>query len=99
MDNYKFITLLGDLGGILDILLAFGTMITIGLVKRAFDGQLLGEAYQVQGYLEDKSEFYESEKAKKDFRTSQKGITARSDDENIIQITTEEASNDDENEE
>lgn len=101
MDNYKFITLLGDLGGILDLFMAFGTLITIGLVKRAFDSSLLGEAYQVQGYLEDKSEFYESQKAKKDFKNlhNKSMTTKQSGDENPIQITSEEDSNEEEKEE
>lgn len=67
------ITLLGDLGGILDLFMVFGTFITLNTVKGAFARSLLGEAYQVQGYLEDQSEFYKSEKAGKCLQSLSKG--------------------------
>ena len=60
MEPYKILTLLGDLGGLLDIIMAFGVVITISYVKRAFSRSLLGDAYQVQSYAENKSEFYPS---------------------------------------
>ena len=49
-DQYKVLSLLGDLGGLLDILMAIGVLITIGYVKRQFSRSLLGDAYQVQSY-------------------------------------------------
>ena len=46
-EPYKILSLLGDMGGLLDILFAFGVLITAGYVKRAFSRSLLGDAYQV----------------------------------------------------
>ena len=50
LDQYKVLSLLGDLGGLLDIIMAIGVLITIGYVKRQFSRSLLGDAYQVQSY-------------------------------------------------
>ena len=50
LDQYKVLSLLGDLGGLLDIVMAIGVLITIGYVKRQFSRSLLGDAYQVQSY-------------------------------------------------
>ena len=36
LEIYKFLTLLGDLGGILDIIMALGSLITISFVYEAF---------------------------------------------------------------
>ena len=63
-DPYKVLNLLGDMGGLLDIIFAFGVLITIGYVKRAFARSLLGDAYQVQRYSENISEFYPSKSAR-----------------------------------
>ena len=64
MDPYKILDLLGDMGGLLDIINAFGILITLKIVRNAFNRSLLSDAYQVQGYIEDNSEFYESHKAR-----------------------------------
>ena len=69
LDPYKILDLLGDMGGLLDIVLAFGVLVTLKVVKRAFDRSLLSDAYQVQGYTEDTSEFYESQNARKCFKS------------------------------
>ena len=45
LEPYKILDLLGDMGGLLDIIFAFGVLITIGYVKRAFARSLLGDAY------------------------------------------------------
>ena len=47
LDPYKIIDLLGDMGGLLDIINAFGILVTMTIVKRAFQRTLLGDAYQV----------------------------------------------------
>ena len=39
--------LLADMGGLFDIIVLFGTLITLNFVKRAFDKSVLGDAYQV----------------------------------------------------
>ena len=64
MEPYKILTLLGDMGGLLDIIMAFGVLITISFVKRAFARSLLSDAYQVQSYSENNSEFYPSKQAR-----------------------------------
>ena len=68
MDPYKILDLLGDMGGLLDIIMAFGVLITMQIVKKAFAISLLSDAYQVQGYTEDNSEYYESQKARQCFK-------------------------------
>ena len=45
--------------------MAFGVLLTINYVKRAFARSLLGDAYQVQSYTENKSEYYPSKNARK----------------------------------
>ena len=47
MEPYKVLDLLGDMGGLLDIFLVFGVLITSSFVNRAFTRSLLSEAYQV----------------------------------------------------
>ena len=47
LDPYKILDLLGDMGGLLDIINAFGVLVTVSVVKEAFNRSLLGDAYQV----------------------------------------------------
>ena len=47
LDPYKILDLLGDMGGLLDILHVFGILLTLSIVKEAFNRSLLSEAYQV----------------------------------------------------
>ena len=68
LDPYKILDLLGDMGGLLDIIHAFGILLTSSVVKEAFNRSLLSEAYQVQGYTEDSSEYYESKTARACFK-------------------------------
>ena len=63
IDPYNIVDLLGDMGGLLDIVMAFGAILTAREVRRAFDRSLLRDAYQVQSYSRDQSEFYHSSKA------------------------------------
>lgn len=67
-DPYKILDLLGDMGGLLDIVNAFGIIITTQIVKEAFNRSLLNDAYQVQGYMEDTSEYYTSSRARQCFK-------------------------------
>lgn len=67
LEPYKILDLLGDLGGLLDIMFAFGTILTMWVAKRAFDRSLLSDAYQVQGKAVDKAELYKSKTARKWF--------------------------------
>lgn len=45
MDPYKILDLLGDMGGLLDIINAFGVLITLSIVRNAFSRSLLSDAY------------------------------------------------------
>ena len=60
LEPYKILDLLGDMGGLLDIVMALGVLVTMNVVRKVFNRSLLSDAYQVQGYTENKSEFYES---------------------------------------
>ena len=62
-EPYKILDLMGDLGGLLEIGLAIGKLLTFSFVQDAFYRSILGQTYQVQNYAENKSEFYKSEKA------------------------------------
>ena len=54
MEPYKILDLLGDMmGGLLDIINAFGVLMTLQIVRNAFNRSSLSDAYQVQGYTED----------------------------------------------
>ena len=64
MDPYKILDLLGDMGGLLDIMNAFGVLLTLSVVRDAFNRSLLRDTYQVQGYTVDNSEYYPSKKAR-----------------------------------
>ena len=68
LDPYKILDLLGDLGGLLDFVRVVGWILTASVVKKAFDISLLSDAYQVQGYNKDSSEFYKSQKARECFQ-------------------------------
>ena len=68
LDPYKILDLLGDLGGLLEYVRAFGMILTASMVKKAFDISLLRDTYQVQGYNKDQSEFYKSNKARECFQ-------------------------------
>ena len=56
---------MGDLGGLLEIGLAIGKLLTFSFVQDAFYRSMLSQTYQVQKYAENKSEFYRSEKARR----------------------------------
>ena len=47
MDPYKILDLLGDMGGLLDIVTAFGILLTASFVNKAFNRSLLSDTYQV----------------------------------------------------
>ena len=45
LDPYKILDLLGDLGGLLDLVKAIGWILTVSVVKKAFDISLFSDAY------------------------------------------------------
>ena len=60
LNPYNILDLLGDIGGLLDIVMAFGMLLTVSEVEKAFKRTLLRDVYQVQDYTKDYSEFYPS---------------------------------------
>ena len=60
--GYDLLTFLGDVGGLLDIVLVMGHMLTMFFAARLFQGALVGEAYKIQNYFTDFSQFYGTKK-------------------------------------
>ena len=54
----KILDFLGDLGGLLDISLAFGALLTFHYVKKRFYQNLVEHTYQIQKYAHNNSEYY-----------------------------------------
>ena len=67
LNPYSILSLLGDMGGLLDIAWAIGILLTTSEVTKAFERSLLKETYQVQDYDKDNSELYVSETARINF--------------------------------
>ena len=61
-EEYDMLTYLGDLGGLLDIVLLLGVAITSIFVSRLFQAAIVKQAYRVQRYLLDSTPYYESTK-------------------------------------
>ena len=62
MDNKKFfykrieydlLTYLGDIGGLIDVVMVFGRLITYIFVTRLFHAALVEKAYRLQKYMLD----------------------------------------------
>ena len=53
----------GDLGGLIEIVVLFGGLITGFLIERKFMATLATATYQIQQYTKDKSTFKNPEKA------------------------------------
>ena len=46
-DPYKILDLMGDMGGLLEIGLGLGALLTANFVKNAFTRSLLSDTYQI----------------------------------------------------
>ena len=60
LEPYKVLDLMGDMGGLLEIGLACGLLLTFFYVKEAFERSIMGDTYQVQKYSDNTSELYYS---------------------------------------
>ena len=47
LDPYKILDLLGDMGGLLEIGLAVGLLLTFSFVKNSYERSILSDTYQV----------------------------------------------------
>ena len=62
---YSLLSLLGDLGGIFEIMMISGMTITLWVVVDAYESSLLNHTYQVQGYKDDQSELFPNKRTHK----------------------------------
>ena len=51
---------LGDLGGLLDVLLVLGSLFCSSFVGKLLYGALIGQAYRIQRYKKDSTQLYET---------------------------------------
>ena len=65
LDPYKILDLLGDMGGILEIGMALGLVMTFAYVKNSYERSILTDTYQVQRYNENSREYYKSSRLQK----------------------------------
>lgn len=61
-EDYDMITYLGDLGGLFEVVRAFGMVITSPFVARLFYAALVSNLYLIQSYLRDMTPYYETKK-------------------------------------
>ena len=58
--SYDMLTYLGDLGGLLDIVLMFGSLCTGFFARKLFQAALIRQAYRIQSYYRDFDQFYQT---------------------------------------
>ena len=56
------LTYLGDLGGLMSVLVPIGAIISSPIVSRLFQADLVKKTYRIQHYLKDMEPYYESKK-------------------------------------
>ena len=61
-EDYDMVTYLGDLGGLFEVVRAFGMVITSPFVARLFYAALVSNLYLIQSYLRDMTPYYETKK-------------------------------------
>ena len=64
-EGYDVLTYLGDLGGLLDVVLVLGFLFTSFFASRLFKAALIGQVYRIQRYNKDFSQFYETKEVGK----------------------------------
>ena len=62
---YDLLSFLGDVGGLLDIIMLMGRTLTMFFAARLFQGALVSKAYKIQNYFEDFTQFYGTKKVDK----------------------------------
>ena len=55
------LTYLGDLGGLLDVLLVVGQMLTSIVASKLFTAALIGQLYRIQEYMRDFTQYYQTQ--------------------------------------
>ena len=99
-EDYDTITYLGDLGGLFEIVRAFGMVITSPFVARLFYAALVSNVYLIQSYLRDMTPYYETKKKDGKLTTESGSFDSAASDKNKKEhekknsnpITTEEHS-------
>ena len=60
----KIMDFLGDIGGIIEIVLAIGLLVTSAFVTRSMNAEMIKEAYTVQRYERDSTQFQDEAESK-----------------------------------
>ena len=77
LDTYKILDFMGDIGGLLDITMAIGVLITYSYVNQKYKRSLLGDTYQVQRYAKNNSEYYTSKSVRDCMTSLRKSLSHR----------------------
>ena len=64
-ESCDFLQYLGDLGGLIDIVLLLGTFLTSFLSNKGYISALIGQAYLVQEYYRNFNEYYQTSQHEK----------------------------------
>ena len=64
-DGYDVLTYLGDLGGLLDVLLVLGQILTSAIASKLFTAALISQLYRIQGYMRDFTQLYPTKELNK----------------------------------
>ena len=59
-EDYSLLVDLGDIGGLLDVVLVLGWVLSHKVVLRLLHGALVGKVYRLQHYLKDMTPYYKS---------------------------------------
>ena len=51
---------MGDLGGLLDVIMVIGSLTTSIFASKLFTADLIGHTYRIQEYMKDTSQFYKT---------------------------------------
>ena len=68
-EEYDMLTYLGDMGGLLDIIIFVGMCLSSSIVSRLFYAALVKQTYRIQQYMKDMTPYYESKKKNGDLTT------------------------------
>lgn len=56
--SYDMLTYLGDLGGLIDVVMVFGYLLTTLFASKLFAAAVIGQVYHIQNYMRDESQYY-----------------------------------------
>ena len=56
--TYRLIEYLGDIGGLIQIILLTGSFFVGFIIERQFKAAMVSETYQIQKYAKDQTEYY-----------------------------------------